>query len=130
MLRLTHTDLFKQQVSYLPYPKGKYHILSLKSLGCKVQAGVSLTKPSTKCWHYARCFSLRAFHLDHQTHLLHLVLRVISVLPRAQQILKGILDLLGKTVILQEKKNGLDNKFISIYAEAYIYYHSIMLLFR
>lgn len=82
MLRLMHTDLFKQQVSYLPYLEGKYHILILKSLGCKVQAGVSLTKPSNR-WHYARCFSLRAFHLDHQTHLFHLVVRVLSVLRAA-----------------------------------------------
>lgn len=35
MLRLMHTDLFKQQVSYLPYLEGKYHILILKSLAVR-----------------------------------------------------------------------------------------------
>lgn len=30
-----HTDLFKQQVSYLPYLEGKYHILILKSLAVR-----------------------------------------------------------------------------------------------
>lgn len=115
MLSLTHTDLFKQQVSYLPLSRGKVPYSNFKILGL---------------WGTSRCVTHRS--LNKALALLCKVLlfknispwpsdssfvlgwRVIPVLPRAQQILKGILDSAGLILQSCKKKDGLDNKYISI----------------